>query len=381
MAVMGDASLRPTVTQQDSMRRMVDDAMTSGAHGLSTGLIYSPGCFADTDELIALSRVAADHEGIYVTHVRGETASLIDSAINEALTISRTAGLPLQISHLKVIGRRMEDHNRINSVLDGIDNARAGGMDIGFDCYPYTRGSTLLSALIPRWAHEGGVTGLLDRLACPTQRKKIIDAIEADDYGGENWLKVCGFESVKVGSVTRSSHQPYVGLNLVEIGDKRKQHPYDALFDLLLESEANIIMVFSMLSNEDMHAVITHPSAMVGTDAIPCPPGTGQPHPRGYGSFPKVLGRLARTQGLMSLEAAIHKMTAGPAKRFGLEGRGVIAEGMWADMVIFDGRSIMDTATYENPRRHPEGIHYVFVNGRLALDHGRIINTDSGRFI
>ena len=380
-AVMGDSQAKPSPPDLDKMCTLVDEAMKYGAYGISTGLIYAPGCFSETDEVIALSRVAADHNRLYVTHVRGETASLIDAAMDEALAVSRASGAPLQISHLKVIGLRPENQGRINSVIQKLEAAKTQGIDIGFDCYPYTQGSTMLSALLPRWAHAEGVSGLLERLRSPEDRRKIRDSIEADDHGGEDWLLACGFEAVKVGSVSDSSAQRYVGRNLREIADDTGKDPYDALFDILLEDNAGAIMVFSMLRPEDMHTVITHPLTMIGTDAIPCPPGQGRPHPRGYGTFPKILGRLVRELGLMSLEEAVRKMTEAPARRLGLEDRGTIAEGMWADMVIFDRATIIDRATYEDPRQHPDGLHYVFVEGRLALEHGELRAVNAGRFI
>lgn len=380
-AVMGDSQTKPSPAELDKMRGLVDEAMKDGAYGLSTGLIYAPGCFSETDEIIALARVASDNHGLYVTHVRGETASLIDAAMDEALAVSRATGAPLQISHLKVIGLKPENQGRINAVIQKLEAAKAQGMDIGFDCYPYTQGSTVLSSLLPRWAHAEGVSGLLDLLRSSEQRRKIRDSIEADDHGGEDWLLACGFDAVKVGSVSESSAQGYVGRNLREISDDTGKNPYDALFDILVEDNAGTVMVFSMLRPEDRNTVITHPLTMIGTDAIPCPPGQGRPHPRGYGAFPKILGGLVRELGLMSFEEAVRKMTQMSARRYGLEDRGTIAEGMWADMVVLDRTAIIDRATYENPRQRPEGLHYVFVEGQLALEHGELRTTNAGRFI
>lgn len=380
-AVMGDNAATPTPIQLDKMCRLVDEALQQGAHGLSSGLIYSPGCFASTEELIVLSRVVADHNGKYVTHVRGETAPLIAPAINEAVEVSERSGVSLHISHLKVIGLNHGDRNRISTVLDRLTTANERGIDVGFDCYPYTRGSTLLSSLLPRWAHEGGNAGLLSRLQDAGQRNRIRKSIENDDFDGENWLQACGFESINIGSVSNPAHDTCVGLNLLQVANMRGQDPFSALFDLLVESNASIIMVFSMLRPEDMRTVVQHPMAMIGTDAIPCPPGMGRPHPRGYGSFPKILGSLVRNEKIINLETAIHKMTMAPAKSFGLTDRGCIAEGMWADLVIFDRKKIIDLATYDKPRRHPKGIKYVFVDGRLIVKHGNIVSSNRGSFI
>lgn len=379
--VMGDSPSKPTVTQMDKMRRLADTAMKQGAHGLSSGLIYSPGVFAETDELIELCRVVAEYSGIYVTHMRGETAPLVDSALDEALAVGQKAGLPLQISHLKVIGLDNHSRGKIKGILDRIDAARIQGQEVDFDCYPYTRGSTYLSSLLPKWTHEGGVPGLLSKLKSRRWRNKIRSSIEADDYGGENWLKACGFDMVNIGSMTHEAYKPFVGQDLDRISSQTGKDPYDVLFGILLAEQAGTIMVFSMLRPEDMEAALTHPLAMVGTDAIPCPPGQGRPHPRGYGTFPKILGRLAREQCLLTFEEAVRKMTSAPAKKFGLKDKGGIAEGMYADLVLFNRNTILDQADYLNPRRPPSGINFVLVEGTIALENGQLIGPKKGRFL
>ena len=380
-AVMGDSPDKPTVAQMDKMRFLADTVMKQGAYGLSSGLIYSPGVFSETEELIELCRIVADNGGLYVTHIRGETAPLVDAAVDEALTVSREAGLPLEISHLKVIGLDSRGRGKINGILDKIEIARLNGLKVDFDCYPYTRGSTYLNSLIPKWAHEGGVPGLLSKLKSPKWRNKIRSSIEADDYGGENWLMACGFEVVRIGSMTHKDYKPFVGQDLDRISVETAKDPYDLLFDILLAEQAGTIMVFSMMRSEDMKTALTHPLAMIGTDAIPCPPGQGRPHPRGYGTFPKILGRLARDQGLFTLEEAVCKMTCMPATKLGLKDKGRIAEGMYADLVIFDRYNIMDQADYQNPRKPPTGISHVLVEGITVLKNGRLTGLKAGRFL
>ena len=380
-AVSGNSHLKPSPEQLNQMRRFLEETIKAGAYGLSSGLIYPPGCFSDADELISLCQVAANNRGFYSTHIRGESAVLIDAALNEALKVGQIVGLPIHISHLKVIGLREQDRNSIVQVLEKIDLARAEGTDVSFDCYPYTKGSTLLSALLPLWAHQGGTEGLLDRLQSTQQRKKIRSSIEASDFEGENWLKTCGFKAVTISSVPDQSFKSYVGRDLHEIASETGRDPYDELFDLLIRARGNIFMVFSMLRTEDMKIAIKHPLSMIGTDALPCPPGSGKPHPRGYGTFPRILGRYVRDEDLMPLTTAVHKMTGAPAARFGLKNRGLIAEGMWADIVLFNKHTIRDHSTYEDPRQYPNGISYVIVNGQVALKDGKIMATDCGRVL
>jgi N-acyl-D-aspartate/D-glutamate deacylase len=301
--------------------------------------------------------------------------------VDEALTVSREAGLPLEISHLKVIGLNSFSRGKISGILKKLEAARKNSQEVDFDCYPYTNGSTYLSSLIPKWAHEGGTPELLSKLKSSRWRNKIRSSIESDDYGGENWLRACGFEAIRIGSMTHKNYQPFVGQDLGWISAETAKDPFELLFDILLAEQAGTIMVFSMMRTEDMQTALVHPLAMIGTDAIPCPPGLGRPHPRGYGTFPKILGRLSRDQGLFSLEAAVYKMTGRPAAKFGLKDKGKIAEGMSADLVIFDRDGIMDHADYSNPRRPPTGISHILVEGVMAMNNGRLTGRKAGRFL
>lgn len=380
-AVMGDSPKKPTEVQMDKMRSMLDTAMKQGAYGLSSGLIYSPGFFSETEELTELCRVAAENGGLYVTHIRGETAPLVDAAVDEALTISRAAGLPLEISHLKVIGLDSRSRGKINGILDKIETTRLKGLKVHFDCYPYTKGSTYLSSLIPKWAHEGGTSGLLSKLKSAKWRNRIKTSIEADDCGGENWIMACGFGEIRIGSMAHKDYKPFVGQDLGRISAEAAKDPYDLLFDILLAEQATTIMVFTMMRSEDMQTALSHPLAMIGTDAIPCPPGRGRPHPRGYGTFPKILGTLTRDRGLFTLEEAVRKMTCLPATKLGLKDKGRIAEGMYADLVIFDRNNIVDRANYQTPRRPPSGISHILVEGTTALIDGKLTGRKAGRFL
>jgi N-acyl-D-amino-acid deacylase len=381
MAVMGNRSSQPDAGELAQMQSLVREAMDMGAFGLSSGLIYAPACYAATKEVKALCEVVAEFGGLYVTHMRGETAPLIDAAIEEAMDISVSCGLPLQISHLKVIGRRAENQGKIGKVLEKIETARERGLDINFDCYPYTEGSTLLSTLIPRWAQEQGVDGLIANLNDPISRARIRQTIETDIAGWENWIQACGWDAIKIASVDGGRTTPIVGQSLRRIADERGSDPYEVLFDILVQERANVIMVFSMMREVDMLTALAHPLGMIGTDAIPCPPGQGRPHPRGYGTFPRVLGRYARDQAVFNLEEAVRKMTSLPAKKLGLRDRGWIAEGMGADLVVFDAEKLIDRATYQHPRQKPAGFVHILVNGRLAMESGRLTGVKAGEFL
>ncbi len=381
VAVMGDRAEAPNAAELDRMRRLLHQAMEMGAFGLSTGLIYPPACYAEAGEIEALCRVVAEFGGVYVTHVRGETADLVDGAVEEALAVSGASGVPLQISHLKAIGLGRRARGKVETVIARIEAARRAGHEINFDCYPYTEGSTLLSTLVPRWAQAQGVRGLVARLGNPGDRARIRRDIENDTTTWENWANVCGFEAIKIASLNRGRPDPMVGMDLAAIGRLRGTDPVEALFDILLAEQADAMMVFTMMTEADMLTALRHPLGMIGTDALPCPPGQGRPHPRGYGTFPRILGRCVRDDGVVGLEEAVRKMTSLPAWKFGLENRGRVAEGMHADLVIFDPVDILDQATYEEPRRPPQGISAAFVNGRKVLSGGVVEPDRPGLFL
>ncbi len=381
MAVMGHRPDAPTAVELERMRAYVRTAMQQGAFGLSSGLIYPPAYFAQTEELTALACDAAQLGGLYVTHMRGETAALIDNALDEALAVAAAAGAPLQISHLKVIGLGSAHQGRVQGILNRVATAGDSGVNVRFDCYPYTRGSTLLSALMPPWALQEGAEGLLRLLCDPPQRARIRRSIEDDRATWENWIQACGYPAIRIAAVGHGGPADLAGLSLAEIADDRREAPFETLADILLQTHASAVMVFDMLTEADMLAALTHPLGMVGTDAIPCPPGQGHPHPRGYGTFPEILGTYVRDRGLLTLESAVRKMTALPAARFGLVDRGLIGEGAFADIVIFDPTRITAHATYAHPRRLPEGIAWVLVNGVPAIADGQPTGATAGQFL
>ncbi len=381
MAVLGDKARAPQPGEMDRMQRLVRQAMEMGAFGLSTGLIYPPGCYAERREIEALCQVVAEFGGVYATHMRGETANLVDAAIEEAMSISGTTGVPLQISHLKVIGLGNRNIGKVKALLARIETARKAGLKVNYDCYPYTEGSTLLSTLMPRWAQAEGIPQLIAQLGNPQSRARIRRDIETNTTGWENWARACGFQAIKIASLDRGRPDPIIGMDLEAIGSLWGMDPIDALFDILIAEQANAMMVFSMMTEEDMLTALRHPLGMIGTDALPCPPGQGRPHPRGYGAFPKILGRWVRESGVVALEEAIRKMTSLPAEKFGLENRGKVAEGMVADIVLFDPDRTIDKATYTDPRQSPSGIKAVFVNGQPALSDGIVCPQRAGMIL
>jgi len=301
MAVMGDSSRPAGAADLERMRQLVRQSMEAGAFGISSGLIYPPACYADQNEIEDLCRVVAEYQGVYVTHMRGETAGLIDSAVTEALGVSSASGVSLQISHLKVIGLTLDSRGKIDQVLSRIEKARGEGLEVHFDCYPYTEGSTLLSTLVPRWAHEQGAEGLIANLKDPQIRSRIRRDIESDTSTWENWLHACGFKAIKIASLGQGGPALIVGMDLMSIAQQRREDPIEVLFDILTTYQANVIMVFSMMAEADMLKALIHPQGMIGTDAIPCPPGQGRPHPRGYGAFPRILGRYVRERQALTL--------------------------------------------------------------------------------
>ncbi len=380
MAAMGFEA-RPAAA--DDLRRMergLGDAMDAGAWGFSTGLVYPPSAYAQTDELIALAKSMRTRHGYYFSHVRGESAMLLDS-IAEAIRIGDAGGVPVQIAHVKASGR--ENWSKLDGALGMIDDARRRGLDVAGDVYPYNAGSTKMDNLMPAWAHEGGVTKLLERLADRAARKRITDECVVD---GERWGTVSqgriGFDQIFIAACRRRELE---GLNLAQLATQTGQAPAEALMNLLLDEKCTVGMVSFSQSLDNVAKVMAHPALMIGSDSIPLFEGEGdrpgKPHPRTYGTFPRVLGEYARERHLFSLETAVHKMTGMPAARLGLSDRGVVRAGAVADLVVFDPATVKDESTYPDPHRYPSGIPYVIVNGHVAVDGGRLSGPGAGRVL
>jgi N-acyl-D-amino-acid deacylase len=380
LTAIGPENRPPGGGEMEGMRRLLHEALDAGAFGFSTGLVYPPSAYAATEELVDLARAMARRGGLYFSHVRGE-AGMVEDSIAEAIRIGEEAGVGVQIAHVKVTGR--ENWPKIDRVLALIDRARARGVDVSGDVYPYHAGSTKMDNLLPAWVHDGGTARLLDRIADRTTRRRIIEECLV---AGERWrtqsMGTVGFDEVRIATCDQRELE---GRSLAELAGKRGVSPAEALMELLLEERATVSMVVFSQSPDNVAKVLAHPAIMVGSDSLGLTSGPGphpgKPHPRMYGTFPRVLGQHAREQKLFSLETAVQKMTGMPAARLGLVDRGLLHPGQAADLTIFDPVTVRDEATFEDPHRHPTGIPYVIVNGAVVVDRGTFTAAGGGRVL
>lgn len=379
--VIGDGDRPATPAELEQMTALVDTAMMQGALGLSTSLIYAPAVYAPTEELIALAKAARRRGGIYATHMRNEGVN-IDAALDETFRIAREADIPVEVWHLKVAGKM--SWGRMPHVLARLDSARSAGIDITADQYPYIASATSLDASIPSWAHAGGTDSLLGRLRDPATRARIRHDMLTQGVRGENmYLGPGGADGILVASVFDESLRGWQGQRVGQIARARGRDPVETIFDILLADHARTGAIYFSMHEEDLRAAMRTWWVAVNTDygavAPDGPLSTGRPHPRTYGSFPRILGHYVRDLGLMPLEMAVRKMTSLAAQRVGLVDRGLVRAGMYADVTVFDPATVADSATFENPHRASVGIRYVFVNGRAALREGRLTDARPGR--
>ena len=381
--VIGFDDRPPTAAELEQMKKLVAQAMNDGALGLSTSLQYVPARFAKTDEIVELAKVARQFGGIYATHQRSE-ANALDQSLAEVFEIARRARIPVEIWHLKTAYKK--NWGRMPEVLNKIRRARSQGLDITADIYPYIAGSTSLSACLPPWALEGGVEKVLSRLRDPQTRERLKQEISSDARDWENiYLGSGGPGGVLVSAVVNRELESMQGKRISQIAEEQKKDPLDAVFDLLLADHGQTSAIYFMMSEADMNAAMRAPFVSFCTDsgarATDGPLAGSKSHPRGWGSYPRILGRYVRDQKLLSLEAAIHKMTGAPAARVGIRDRGLLKPGLFADITIFDPDRVMDRATFEMPNQYPEGIQYVLVNGQIAVDAGQRTPVLSGRVV
>jgi N-acyl-D-amino-acid deacylase len=371
--VLGDDDKQPTPAQLDQMRELVRQAMREGAVGVSTSLQYSPAPYAKTEELIALASEASKFGGIYATHMRDESNSIL-SAIDEALRIGREGHIPVEIWHLKVAGKA--NWGRMPEVVAKINAARAEGMDITADTYAYTAWFNEFSAFIPAWAHDGGDAKLIERLKDPAMRARIRkDMMTPSNEWDNEWEEISGPQDVLIGVVHNPKLLPLQGKRLAEVAKMQNKDPMDALFDLLIEDNASTEVAIFGMSEPDIVVALQQPwvafdndSSGASTEGIL---GQEHPHPRAYGTFPRVLRKYVREEKKLTLEDAIRKFSALPAQRMRLTDRGVLKAGMWADVVVFDPATIRELATFENPNQLSQGMEYVLVNGVAVIDQGK----------
>ena len=374
--VMGLENKAPSKTEMDSMKYFMNATMKQGALGLSTGLEYVPGNYADEDEIVELAKISALYNGVYFTHMRNEGSGLLKS-IRESISIGKKAKISVQINHLKATGQNQWGWAK--EALKLIDSARQAGIDVSHDIYPYTAFSTISSILIPQWAMEGGQEGLRKRLADKTTSLRIkqeMAELFKRDAGGEDLTKI-QFRNFKQNPAftgkTLADYAEHLGLPLtLETG-------IDILLDL--ELQGGFIGVFHAMSEQDIEHFLQHPNTMIDSDGDLLNFGEGHPHPRCYGAFPKVLGHFVRDKKIITLENAIHKMTYLPAEKIGLKDRGRIQEGAFADVVIFDMDTIKDNSTYTDPHHFPSGIKYVLVNGIIVLDQEKLTGQLPGKWM
>lgn len=380
--VLGDDNKQPTLEQLEQMKALVRDAMKDGAVGVSTALEYAPAPYAKTEELIALAAEGGRFGGIYSTHMRNESDSVLE-AIDEALRIGREAHVPVEIWHIKVAGKN--NWGRMPEVVTKINAARSAGADVTADTYAYTAWFNDFSAFVPPWAHDGGAAKLVERLKDPATRASIRKdmLMPSKDWDNE-WQEIPGPEAILIGIVQNPKMLPLQGKRLSEIAKLWNKDPLDALFDFLIEDPYAGVAVFGM-SQPDVTLALQQPWVAIDNDSSGTSPegilGQEHPHPRAYGTFPRILRKYVREDKALTLEDAVRKMSALPAQRLRLTERGVLKAGMWADVVIFDPATVRDLATFGNPNQLSEGMEYVLVNGVPVIERGKMTGALPGKVL
>src|SRR3984885_7702081 len=381
--VIGDEDRAPTADELDQMRALVRQAMDDGAMGVSTALEYAPAPSAKTAELTALASEAAKSGGIYATHMRSEGDGIMD-ALEETSRIAREAKIPVEIWHLKVAGK--SNWGKMPDVVNFIDRARASGLDISANTYAYTAWSNTFSAFIPPWAHDGGDEKLIERLKDPATRARIKKEMDESTKDWDNeWNEIPGPEAILISAVHNPKLRPLQGKTLAEIAKMWGKDPKDALFDILIQDDAyTYVSVFGM-QESDVALGLKQPWVSIDNDSEGTSPegilGQEHPHPRAYGTFPRILRKYVREEKLLTLPDAIRKFSSLPAQRMGFTDRGVLKTGMWADVVVFDPETVHDVATYENPNQFSVGMDYVLVNGVPVIDDGKMTGAHPGKVL
>jgi N-acyl-D-amino-acid deacylase len=381
--VIGEDNRPPTPAELDQMKKLVRDAMRDGAIGLSTALQYAPAPYATTEELIALATEAGKLGGIYATHMRSEGDAIIP-AIDEAIRIGREANIPVEIWHLKVAGK--PNWGRMPEIVKHLQEARDLGVEIGANTYAYTAWFNTFSAFIPPWAHDGGDEKLIERLKDPAARARIRKDMETPSTSWDNeWQEIPGPEAILLCVVQNPKLQPLVGKTIADISKIWNKDPIDTICDLLIEDKAfSSVAVFGM-SEPDVALALQQPWVSIDNDSEGTSPdgvlGRSHPHPRAYGTFPRILRKFVREEHKLTLGDAIRKFSALPAQRMRLADRGVLKQGMWADIVVFDPETIRDLATFENPNQLSSGMQYVLVNGVAVIEAGKMTKALPGKVL
>ena len=374
-AVLGFDSRVSTSVELDRMKAIVDTAMQAGAMGMTTALIYPPSSFHSTGELVELAKVVSRYGGIYASHIRGEGKELV-AAVEEAIEIGERGGVPVEIFHLKA-AYRPGWGTLMNAAGVTIQRARARGVDVAADLYPYTAGGTGLEATVPSWVFDGGTDSVRARLSNPQVRERLKRELETGSPGWWNIIEAAGgWDGVVLVNARNPGNAQFEGMPISAIARAQGKDPADAAWDLVLAGAGRVMAIYHMMSERDIRTALRYPWTSIGSDAGASREAgavdlLGLPHPRSYGTFPRIIARYVREMGVLTLEEAVRKMTSWPATRMRLADRGVIREGMWADAVVFDYEAIQDRATWDDPVEFPTGIDYVLVNGEVVIDHNQ----------
>jgi N-acyl-D-amino-acid deacylase len=370
--VAGDRSGELSADERQRMARLLRRSLDAGALGMSSGLIYPPGCFSTRDEMLPLCRIVSEYDALYSTHVRSEGDAL-EAAVSECCDVAAEAGARLQISHLKASGRR--NWRKIDWLLEELERRLDAGVDLAADRYPYVASCTDLDALLPTWAVEGGTEAELARLADHGIRSRMI----APHWDADHWRRVM------VSSVRTDANKQFEGKTIAEISEARACQPADALFDLILEEKTKVSAILFSMCEENLERVLRFPLTAIGSDAsvraVSGPTAIGKPHPRAFGTFARTLGVCVRERGILDLATAVHRMTGLPARRLRLKDRGAIRAGSFADVTVFDPETIIDNATFADPYQYSSGIVHVVVNGVHTVAGGQHTNKLAGRLL
>lgn len=379
--VLGLDDRAPTREQLDQMRDLVRREMEAGALGVGSSLIYAPAFYAKTDELVELCKVAARYKGRYISHIRSEGNNFLE-AVDELIKISREAGIPAEIYHLKAAGE--PNWEKLDLAIEKIEKARKEGLQITANMYPYTAGATGLDASIPPWALDGGYEALYKRIREPATRQRIVEAIRTPSKDWENLYLAAGEpENILLVGFKSEKLKPLTGKTLMQVAEMRGKDPVETILDLVLEDQSRVGAIYFIISEPNIRKEMKLPWVAFGSDeASQAPEGAflkSNPHPRAYGTFARVLGRYVREQKVISLQEAVRRMSGFPATNLGLDRRGFLKQGHFADIVVFDPKRVRDRATYDNPHQYAVGVKHVFVNGVQALENGQVTAARPGR--
>jgi len=374
MEAMGLEDRKATEAEIRRMCRIVKREMEAGGIGLSSGLIYMPCAYAGTEELIAMCKVVRQYNGRFVVHQRSESDDILTS-MEEILRIGRESGVDIHFSHFKVCGKQNWD--KLDGMFQLLDRAAAEGIRVSFDQYPYIAGSTMLGVILPPWVHDGGTDKLVERLQDESLRQKMKRDIADGIEGWDNFIQFAGTQGIFITSVAGSKNRDAVGLSLDDLGKKRGKDALDAAFDLLWEEKNAVGMVDFYGTEEHVAKILKRPEMNACTDGLL----SGKPHPRAYGSFPRILGKYVREERVLSLEDAVYKMTGKAAQAFHIKDRGFLREGYYADITLFDPDTVMDTGTFVEPEQFPQGIIWVIVNGKIEVENGKETGVRAGKII